>query len=236
MRDFVFLAFLSQIVDLPIAALDNLSAFSNLVLQTRPLILEPYSNLPDLSVNHALPLRFHHITKLLQLFCFAFVQGRVPVPPFFDLQGQFGVLLFLGFVFLFQGVIVLLETHFQGLVFVVEGLANFTQLVDLIPILLAFSLQSKALLSELPNLHLIILIIKKLPLIFLNPNPQHLNLIRQPLNLNRLEHNNKLQILPKISLLIVRQVLNPRSMHNKEIHTSGDRRQMHRNHSRVKSR
>lgn len=72
--DLVLLAFLSQVVDFSVPAIHNLSAFSDLVLKTGSLILESDGNLPDLPVDHALPLGLHHVPQLLEFFSLAFIE------------------------------------------------------------------------------------------------------------------------------------------------------------------
>jgi hypothetical protein len=59
--DLIFLTLLFVVLDLPIAIIQQLTALSNLVLQTRSLILKAYTHLSNLSVDHRLPLAFHHI-------------------------------------------------------------------------------------------------------------------------------------------------------------------------------
>lgn len=60
----------------------------------------------------------------------------------------------------------------------IEGLADFTEFVNLVSVLFSFSLEGEAFLGKLSDLDFIVLIIEDLPLIFLEPDPKHLNLVR----------------------------------------------------------
>jgi hypothetical protein len=61
-------------------------------------------------------------------------------------------------------------------------------------------------------LHFVVLSIKELSFVFLDPHPQNFNLLRQSLNFDGLEHNDELYILTQISLLVVGQILNAGSL------------------------
>jgi hypothetical protein len=52
----VLLALLLIVFDLSVAILQQLTALADLVLQTRPFVLEANSHLPDLPVDHRFPL------------------------------------------------------------------------------------------------------------------------------------------------------------------------------------
>lgn len=93
----------------------------------------------------------------------------------------------------------------------IEGLTYLAKLVNFITIVLPLLFKPKALFSEFPDLNLIILIVEHLPLVFLEPNPKHLDFIGKPLDFNGLEDHNKLKILPQICFLVVGQILNPGS-------------------------
>jgi hypothetical protein len=69
----ILLTSLLVILDLSVAVIEQLSTFSNLVLQGRSLVLEPDRHFSDFSVDHGLSLTFHHIPKIFQLLRFAFL-------------------------------------------------------------------------------------------------------------------------------------------------------------------
>jgi len=82
--DFLFLAFLPQLLNVSIPVIQKLPAFSDLVLQTRPFVLEADGHLSDLPVNHRFPLTFHHGPEIIQLLDFALFSGLIPILPLFN--------------------------------------------------------------------------------------------------------------------------------------------------------
>lgn len=65
--DFVLLALLPQVVNVPATVFQQLTTFTNLVFKTRTLVLEANCHLSDLSVDHGLALAVHHGAKIFEL-------------------------------------------------------------------------------------------------------------------------------------------------------------------------
>jgi hypothetical protein len=72
-RYFVLLAFLLIIIDLSVPVIKKFSAFSDLVLEGRSLILETNGHFSDFPVNHRLSLTFHHVSEILKFLSFTFL-------------------------------------------------------------------------------------------------------------------------------------------------------------------
>jgi len=93
----------------------------------------------------------------------------------------------------------------------IEGLADFTELLNFLTILLTKSLHMKTFLIQFFDLDFIILSIEELPSSFGEFHSEHFNLVRQSLDLNSLKDDNKLNIIAEVSLLIIGKILDNRS-------------------------
>ena len=99
----------------------------------------------------------------------------------------------------------------KGLANLVKFLIFLPKLTIFLPKLLQLVLVVEALLGELSDLHLIVLRVEELPLCLFELHPQELNLIREALDFNGLEHDDEVHVLAEIVLLVVGQVLDPGS-------------------------
>ena len=93
--DFVPLALLLIIFDLPVSIFQHFSIFSYLVLQSRSLILESDCNLPYFPINHTLSLTLHQVPQIFKFFSFAPLGSLVSCFPLVDLLHQIRVFLLL---------------------------------------------------------------------------------------------------------------------------------------------
>lgn len=89
----------------------------------------------------------------------------------------------------------------------VKGFTYFVQFLILLPVLVDLLLLTETLLGQFPDLHFVVARVEQLPLIFFYLHPQHFHFLRQPLDFDRLEHHNKLDVVPQVSLPIVGQIL-----------------------------
>ena len=97
----------------------------------------------------------------------------------------------------------------------VECLTDLIELLIFLSVLINLFLLSKALLSELANLYLVIAGIEKLSFVFLDADAEDFYLLRESFDLDGLEDDDELQVLSQVGLLVVGQVLDagPDSYH-----------------------
>ena len=93
----------------------------------------------------------------------------------------------------------------------IKGLTNLIELLILFTVLVNFFLLSKTFFSQLSNLNLVISSVKELPFILFEFYAEYFYFLRQPLDLDGLEHHDKLHIFAKVGFLIVGEVLDARS-------------------------
>ena len=166
------------------------------------LILIFYSNLLDLPVYHRFPLSLELQPHLVQLLRFRSLQTGEPVPPFLNLRLQLLTSLLFKPILLLQPQISLAVFRLILLKLSVKLLAKDLHFLMLILHTLLLQFVHMTSLGQLPDLHLIALVVMQLPLPIFSLDSQHLNLPRQPFNLNSLEHNHKIDFGREILLLV----------------------------------
>jgi len=205
--DLVLLALLPVVLDLAAAVVEQLPALADLVLEGRALVLEANGHLPDFPVDHGLALALHHVAQVFELLGLALLGSLVARLPLLDLLGEVAGAVLLGLVLLLEGEVDVGKLVLEHFVLVVEGLADLVQFLVLLAVLVDLLLLREAALGELPDLHLVVAGVEELPLVLLGAHTQHLDLLREPLDLDRLEHHDELQVLAQVGLLVVGQVL-----------------------------
>jgi len=198
-----------QSLQLWIFPLDLLSSLPQLLPHILQFIFESDSDLLDLSVYVALSLGFEMLTHILQLLAFWPFQTSASHSPLVYLSLQLltssplQCILFLkAHVYLAVFDLVLLEL-------LVELLTKNLHLVRFLHHSLFLQFVHVASLAQLPNLHLITLIVVSLPLPIFLFHSQQLNLSRQPFNFDTLEDDNKVELGRKILLSVPWQIRYP---------------------------
>ena len=154
--DLLLLCLLAEFFKVPVAVVEQLSALADLVLQTRPLVLEADGHLADLAVDHALALALHHGAQVLQFLQLALLGGLVAVLPLVVLGLEVEAAVLLGLVLLLEGEVNVVDLVLEHLVLVVERLADLVQLLVFLAVLKNLLLLGEALLGQFPDLHVVV--------------------------------------------------------------------------------
>ena len=208
--DLVLLALLLVVVDLSIAVFKQLSALPDLVLKGGSLVLEADGHLSDLAVDHRLPLAFHHVPEVLELLGLALLGGLVARFPLFYFLREVVALVLLCLVLLLEGEVNITELVLEHLVLVVEGFADLIEFLVLLAVLVDLLLLGETALGELADLYLVVGGVEELAFVLLEPDAEDLYFLREALNLDGLEHHDKLYVLSEVGLLVVGEVLDAR--------------------------
>lgn len=91
----------------------------------------------------------------------------------------------------------------------IQSLTDFVQFLVFLSVLINLFFLGETFLSQLSDLHLIILRVEELPFVFFDAHSENLNLLRKSFDFNSLKYNDKLDIISEIGLFIVGQILNP---------------------------
>ena len=154
--DLLLLCLLAEFLEVSVAVVEELSALADLVLQTRPLVLEADGHLADLTVDHALALALHHGAQVLQFFQLALLGSLVAVLPLVVLGLEVEAAVLLGLVLLLEGEVNVVDLVLEHLVLVVERLADLVQLLVFLAVLKNLLLLGEALLGQFPDLHVVV--------------------------------------------------------------------------------
>lgn len=92
----------------------------------------------------------------------------------------------------------------------IEGFADLIEFLILLAVLIDLLLLREAALGELADLDLVIGGIEELAFVLLEPDSEDFYFLREALNLDGLEHHDKLYVLSEVGLLVVGEVLDAR--------------------------
>jgi hypothetical protein len=209
-EDLLFLVLLAKIVDFSAATVEKVPALSDLVLESRPFVLEPNGHFSDLPIDHALALAVHESPEVLQFFELAFLCSLVSALPLVDLGHEVTTALLLCLVLLLEGEVDVREFVLEHLVFVVEGLANLVEFFVLFPVLVDLLLLGKAFFGELSDLDFVVGCVEELSFALLEFDPQDLYLLGESFDLDGLEDDDELDVVSEVCLFVVGKVLDAR--------------------------
>lgn len=160
-KNFLLLTLLTKIIDFPIATIKKISAFSNLVLESRSFVLEANCHLSDFPVNHALSLAIHKSSQIFKLFQLALLCSLISIFPFIDLCEKIFTSLLLSFVFLLEWKVNIRQFVLEHFIFMIKSLTNLVQFFIFFTVLIYFFFLRKTFLAKFSYLHLMIGSIEK---------------------------------------------------------------------------
>lgn len=124
-RYLVFLAFLTEIINISVSIFQQLTAFTNLILKTRTFILEPNSHFSNFSVYHRFALTVHHGSKVFKLLGFTALWSLKASFPLVYFLKKIRIFVSFWLILLFEAKVDIIQFVLEHFVLMVESFTDF---------------------------------------------------------------------------------------------------------------